>query len=92
MSFVLLWIVAAALQNPQPAQTPAGNVERGRTLYTVTYKCYACHGYQGETGTPRLVPMARTQDEFITYLRKPTAAAMPAYPDATAQQLADIYA
>lgn len=72
-----------------------GDPERGKSLYTSTYRCYACHGYTGETtapGAPRLVPLARSQDAFVAYLRKPSTPGMPAYPHVPAQQLADLHA
>jgi cytochrome c1 len=36
--------------------------------------------------------MRRTQAEFIAYVQKPTANAMPSYGDQPAQALADVYA
>jgi mono/diheme cytochrome c family protein len=81
---------AAGAQNPTSA--PAGNAERGKTLFEKTYQCYACHGYQGQTGLPRLVPQPRAQDAFIAYLRKPRSQAMPKYVDVPEQDLADVYA
>jgi mono/diheme cytochrome c family protein len=84
-------LVAAALSQNSSA-TLTGNAERGRTLFTVTYKCSSCHGTTGVSGSPRLVPMARDQANFIAFLQKPTAQAMPAYGDQPAQALADVYA
>ncbi|HEY6361874.1 MAG TPA: cytochrome c [Vicinamibacterales bacterium] len=81
---------ATALQNPQSA--PAGNATRGKSLFDKTLRCYACHGFDGQTGNPRLVPMARTEDAFITYLRKPATPAMPAFADVPRQDLVDVYA
>jgi mono/diheme cytochrome c family protein len=69
-----------------------GNVERGRTLFNATLKCGACHGSTGESGSPRLIPMKRTQTEFITFVQKPTVNQMPAFGDRPAQDLADVYA
>jgi len=79
---------------PQSAVSaaPAGDAKRGKTLFEQTYRCYACHGYDGQTGTPRLVPMSRTEDAFMTYVRKPATAAMPAFADVPAQDLGDVYA
>jgi cytochrome c553 len=74
------------------ATPPAGQVERGAALYAKTYRCYACHGYSGQTGLPRLVPMARTEEAFIAYLRKPSTPMMPAYANVPAQDLVDIHA
>jgi mono/diheme cytochrome c family protein len=84
-------LVAAALAQ-SPAATVTGNVERGRNLYIVAYKCGSCHGTAGTSGSPRLVPMSRDQANFITFLQKPTANAMPAYGDQPVQNLADVYA
>jgi mono/diheme cytochrome c family protein len=84
-------LVAASLIQSTPA-TVTGNVERGKTLYTVAYKCGSCHGTTGTSGNPRLVPMGRDQANFITFLQKPAANAMPAYGDQPVQNLADVYA
>jgi mono/diheme cytochrome c family protein len=75
-----------------PAAAPSGDAARGRTLFDQTYRCYACHGFAGETGSPRLVPMSRTEDSFTDFVRKPTRAAMPAFSDVPAKDLADVYA
>jgi mono/diheme cytochrome c family protein len=90
IQFVTLLIAALGMQGGAPASS--GNVERGRTLFTVTYKCGSCHGTTGISGSPRLVPMGRDQANFITYHQKPTANAMPSYGDQPAQNLADVYA
>lgn len=84
--------VAARAQNEPPPAT--GNAQRGKGLYTETYKCYACHGYAAETGapTPRLAPMRRTEPQFIAYVKKPSRPAMPSYADVADADLADIYA
>jgi mono/diheme cytochrome c family protein len=71
---------------------PTGDAKRGKVLFDETYKCYACHGYAGETGSPRLVPMARTEEAFVTFVRNPTRPAMPAFSDVAAKDLADVYA
>ena len=72
--------------------TPTGNVARGKTLYDKTLRCYACHGFDGQTGNPRLAPMPRTEESFITYLRKPATPGMPAFADVPRQDLVDVYA
>lgn len=78
--------------NAQSQDTvPSGNAPRGKTLFEIKYKCYACHGYDGQTGSPRLVPMPRTQSAFIAYLRKPSTQGMPKFVDVPAQDLADVY-
>jgi mono/diheme cytochrome c family protein len=68
------------------------DVGRGKMLFDKTLRCYACHGFGGQTGTPRLVPMTRSEEAFITYLRKPATPAMPAFADVPRQDLVDVYA
>jgi mono/diheme cytochrome c family protein len=75
-----------------PATAPSGDARRGKTLFDETYRCYACHGYDGESGSPRLVPMSRTEDSFTDFVRKPARPAMPAFSDVPAKDLADVYA
>ena len=90
-----LWATLAAVMIAGQAPNPAnltGNAERGKTLFTVTYKCASCHGTTAESGSPRLVPMRRTQENFIAFVQKPTAQAMPTFGDQPAQALADVYA
>ena len=70
----------------------APDVNRGKTLFDNTYRCYACHGYAGETGSPRLVPMSRTEESFVDFVRKPTRPAMPSFVDVPAKDLSDVYA
>ena len=95
--FVILTIVAVgqtqAQQAPSPAPTAsAGDAKKGKALFEQTYRCYACHGFDGQSGSPRLVPMARTEEAFIAYLRKPSTPAMPPFADAPSTDLADVYA
>ena len=95
--FVVLTIVAVVQTQAPQAQNPAsaassGDAEKGKTLFEQTYRCYACHGFDGQSGSPRLVPMARTEDAFIAYLRKPSTPAMPPFADAPTADLADVYA
>jgi len=81
---------AASLQKP----TTTGSVQRGKPLY-LEFGCYACHGYNGQTGNgPRLQPPRLTEQQFGLYIRAPRTTQMPAY---TAKVLsdaeaADIYA
>ena len=82
-------VVAGQTQDPA---TLTGNAERGKTFFTVAYKCASCHGSTGESGSPRLVPMKRAQADFIRFVQKPTVNAMPAFGDQPAQSLADVYA
>ena len=81
----------ALVQNPTPAAS-SGDAKKGKALFEQTYRCYACHGFDGQSGSPRLVPMARTEDAFIAYLRKPSTPAMPPFADAPTADLADVYA
>jgi mono/diheme cytochrome c family protein len=102
----LSWLVVngTAAQAPAPAspqaqpssqatpQGPTGDAKRGKELFEKTYRCYACHGFDGQTGSPRLVPMARTQQAFIAYVRKPATQGMPKFSAVPEQDLADVYA
>lgn len=82
------------------AQAPAagaigaatGDAARGKQLFSDTFNCYACHGFDAQTGERRLVPMRFPQDGFITFVQNSPLPQMPAFPDASAQDLADIYA
>ncbi|MCC6653211.1 MAG: cytochrome c [Candidatus Eisenbacteria bacterium] len=86
-------LLAATVSGQVPAGGPVtGNVERGRTLYADTYNCDACHGFDAQSGERRLVPLNYTQDGFITFVQNSPLPNMPAFPDASAQVLADIYA
>jgi mono/diheme cytochrome c family protein len=76
----------------QNTTTLTGNAERGKALFTGAFRCASCHGTTAESGSPRLLPVRRTQAEFIAYVQKPTANAMPTYGDQSAQALADVYA
>lgn len=82
----------AHAQAPTVPGAPTGDPSRGKMLYENTYRCYACHGFDAQSGTPRLVPMTRTQAMFITYVRKPSSPAMPSFADVPMQDLADVYA
>jgi len=90
---VVLLATGAALDAQSPALAPpTGDSKRGQELFEKTYKCYACHGYDGQTGNPRLVPMTRTQDVFLAYVRKPATPQMPKFVDPPEKDLADVYA
>lgn len=81
----LLWAAAAAAQ---PA-APAGSAERGKPLY-LSYGCYACHGYNAQTGNgPRLQPPRLNATQFQVYIRAPRTMQMPAY---TVKVLSDVEA
>jgi mono/diheme cytochrome c family protein len=93
-SAVSLLLFATTLSAQAPAGNAAlvGNVERGQQLFSDTYNCYACHGFDAQTGERRLVPMKYTQEGFITFVQNSPLPQMPAFPDASAQKLADIWA
>jgi mono/diheme cytochrome c family protein len=76
----------------QQNQAVVGDAARGKPLFADTFNCYACHGFDAQSGERRLVPMNYTQDGFITFVQSSPLPNMPAFPDASPQQLADIYA
>jgi mono/diheme cytochrome c family protein len=78
---------------PQASSSPAkGDATRGKALYDSTFNCYACHGFDGQSGSPRLVPMQRSEAAFIAFLRKPPREAMPKFAEVPERDLADVYA
>jgi mono/diheme cytochrome c family protein len=87
----LLCVVVDA-QPPAGSAGLVGDAARGRPLFADTFNCYACHGFDGQSGERRLVPMNYTQEGFITLVQTSPLPNMPAFPDAPAQALADIYA
>lgn len=100
LAMVMLAAVVASAQAPReaiappgaPTGAPMGDAKRGKALFDDSYRCYACHGFAGETGSPRLVPMARTEEAFMAYVRKPATQGMPSFSDVAAKDLADVYA
>jgi mono/diheme cytochrome c family protein len=85
--------LVVGLSAQAPATAPAaGDAARGRPLFADKYNCYACHGFDAQSGERRLVPMNFTQDGFITFVQSSPLPNMPAFPDASAQDLADIFA
>jgi mono/diheme cytochrome c family protein len=101
-SFIFRWraailVVIATLPSALTAQQSgnaalAGDAARGKPLFADTYNCYACHGFDAQTGERRLVPMNFPQEAFILFVQNSPLPQMPAYPDVSAQDLADIYA
>jgi mono/diheme cytochrome c family protein len=87
-----LVVAAAPTLAQQTAATPVGNAERGKQLFSDTYNCYACHGFDAQTGERRLVPMNYPLEGFIKFVQNSPLPQMPAMPDASAQTLADIWA
>ena len=64
------------------AQAPAGNAASGKALY-LAHQCWACHGYNGETGTRllqddgTLIPRLLTVNGFIAFIRAPRPTEAP---------------
>jgi len=86
------FLLAVSLAAQQPAQTVVGDATRGKTLFADTFNCYACHGFDAQSGERRLVPMNYPQEGFIIFVQNSPLPNMPSFPDASAQQLADIWA
>ena len=84
--------VAISLSAQQQGQAIACDAARGQPLFADTFNCYACHGFDAQSGERRLVPLNYTQEGFITFVQSSPLPNMPAFPDASPQQLADIYA
>lgn len=82
----------AAPATTAPLAAPTGDATRGKVLFEQTLRCYACHGFDGQTGSPRLVPMARSEEVFLAYVKKPATQGMPSFRDAADRDLADVYA
>jgi mono/diheme cytochrome c family protein len=93
-TLVLLIAASSALAQTQPAPlaSPTGNAQRGKTLFETSLRCYACHGFDGQTGSPRLVPMARAEEMFLAYVRKPATQGMPSFVAIPEADLRDVYA
>src|SRR5262245_61026691 len=94
-TLVLFTTVGTAIAQDQPAAplaAPTGNAQRGKTLFETTLRCYACHGFDAQTGSPRLVPMARAEDIFLAYVRKPATPGMPSFVATPEADLRDVYA
>src|SRR5580658_1673265 len=57
--------------NPPPTSPVTGNASAGKALF-YSYGCYACHGFNGETGARPFVGRwgnLATEQEFISFLR-----------------------
>src|SRR5215211_7943375 len=89
---VAITTTSAYAQGQAPAARPTGDAARGKQLFEKTYRCYACHGYDGQTGSPRLVPIQMTDQAFVAFLRKPPREAMPRFVDVPEQDLTAVYA
>jgi len=92
LSIIAITAPSAYAQTPPPAARPSGDTTHGKELFEKTYRCYACHGFDGQTGSPRLVPMQMAQPAFVAFLRKPPREAMPKFADVPEQDLVDVYA
>jgi len=92
--FVIALATAAVAQNQPaaPLAPPTGNAQRGKTLFETSLRCYACHGFDAQTGSPRLVPMVRAEDVFLAYVRKPATQGMPSFVAIPETDLRDVYA
>lgn len=89
--------------NPPPTSPVTGDAVRGKQLY-YDYSCYACHGYNGETGARAFVGNwghLSTEEVFIQFLRQRAdvapekkATTMPNFAETTLsdKQAKDIYA
>jgi len=70
-AFLILQAAAILL-----AQVPRGDANNGKALY-IAHQCWACHGYNGETGTRLLqddgtfIPRLLTVNGFIGFIRAP---------------------
>ena len=88
---------------PAPTSPVSGNAVSGKGLY-YAYGCYACHGYNGETGARSFVGRwgnLATEQGFLTFLRGRANVApllpstsMPNFSEGTMsdKQAKDIYA
>ena len=62
---------AAIVNVPPPTSPVTGNAANGKKVF-LSYGCYACHGYNGETGARNFVGRwgnLQTEQQFITFLR-----------------------
>ncbi len=62
---------APAANVPPPTSPVSGNPANGKQLY-YAFGCYACHGYNGETGARPFVGRwgnLATEQSFLTFLR-----------------------
>ena len=75
IGLALLVTSVGGAQAPAGAVAP-GNAASGKALFTA-HQCWACHGYNGETGTRLLqedgtfIPRLLTVRGFISFLRAP---------------------
>jgi mono/diheme cytochrome c family protein len=71
-AIVALAPAPVSAQSRAAADAAGGNPATGKKLYE-SYSCYACHGFNGETGARVLLPgrsaSLATESSFIAYLR-----------------------
>ena len=89
--------------NPPPTSPVTGDPVNGKVLF-YAYSCYACHGYNGETGARAFVGRwgnLATEQSFLTFLRGranvaplPPSTSMPNFGEGSLsdKQAKDIYA
>jgi mono/diheme cytochrome c family protein len=92
MAILMLSSAVAAAQAPVAPAPPTGDAKHGKELFESGLRCSACHGFDGQTGSPRLVPMGRAQEAFVAYVRKPSGRGMPSFAATPDRDLADVYA
>jgi mono/diheme cytochrome c family protein len=88
---------------PPPTSPVTGNAASGKALY-YSYSCYACHGYNGETGRAFVGNWSRnleSEESFIRFLRARAnmapvqpSTSMPSFAESTMSdnRAKDIYA
>ncbi len=94
---------AVPTNNPPPTSPVTGDPLAGKDLY-FQHSCYACHGYNGETGARPFVGNwgnLATEQGFINFLRaranvapEPKSTSMPNFAESSLsdKQAKDIYA
>ena len=94
---------AVPTNNPPPTSPVTGDPASGKELF-YAYSCYACHGYNGETGARPFVGNwgnLSTEESFLRFLRaranvapEPKSTSMPNFAENTLpdKQAKDIYA
>ena len=83
--------LALALPLVAPAQSGA-DLDRGQYLFTDGYKCYACHGFDAQSGARRLVPLNYTLEGFTALVHNSPFNQMPSFNDVPDADLAAIFA
>ena len=76
-------LIAVTLSAQQHEPSVVGDAARGKPLFSDTFNCYACHGFDAQSGERRLVPMNYTQEGFITFVQNSPLPNMPPFPDAS---------